>query len=277
MPWMQAALGQTVPLERREVAGAAGATYRLRVPPWALLGALRDLRRLRRIAAADVDSFAISLGFGTGGALYLLVIATSTQALDRLRRSSEHREFLRRWGDRAWWSTWEPESEFGHWETRKLRDGQLARAPLLVDVALSAQPFAAHEARRTLRSRCGSLDEASLEVLELLVRELVGNSVRHGGLGPEDRIGLQVRGKGDWIRVDVIDRGRRFEPHVPLSKSSLDRSGWGLFAVDQTAERWGIIEHPPDRYVWFELLVPVRAGARAASTSAASGPLPRTA
>jgi anti-sigma regulatory factor (Ser/Thr protein kinase) len=270
MPWMHAALGQTVPLERREVAGATGATYRLRVPPWGLPRALRDLRRLRRIAASDADSFAISLGFGTGGALYLLVIATSRQALDRLRESPEHREFLRRWGDRAWWSTWEPEAEFGHWESRKLRDGQLAEAPLLVDLALPAQPIAPHEARRTLRSRCGSLDEASLQVLELLVSELVGNSVRHGGLGPEDRIGLRVRGKDGWIRADVIDRGRRFEPHVPVSKSSLDGSGWGLFAVDQTAERWGVIHRSRDRHVWFELRVPVRDRVPPASASTAS-------
>jgi anti-sigma regulatory factor (Ser/Thr protein kinase) len=258
MPWMHAALGQTVPLKRREVAGAAGATYRLRIPPWGLLRAVRDLRRLQRIAASDGDSFAISLGLGTGRALYLLVIATSQQALDRLRGAPEHREFLQRWGDRAWWTTWEPEAEFGHWENHRLRDGQLAEAPLLTDVSLPVQSIAPREARRTLRTRFKSLDPASLQVLELLVSELVGNSVRHGGLSSADRIGLQVRVRGDWIRVEVIDRGRRFEPQIPLSKSPGDGSGWGLFAVDQTVDRWGIIHRAPDRHVWFELRAPVR-------------------
>jgi anti-sigma regulatory factor (Ser/Thr protein kinase) len=94
-------------------------------------------------------------------------------------------------------------------------------------------------------------------VLQLLTSELVANSARHAGLVAGDRIKLQVRGKRDWIRVEVIDRGRQFEPHVPLSKSSADGSGWGLFVVNQTADRWGIIDRPPNRHVWFELRIPV--------------------
>jgi hypothetical protein len=69
---------------------------------------------------------------------------------------------------------------------------------------------------------------------------------------------LQVRRKRDWIRVDVIDRGRQFEPRVPLSKQSDEGAGWGLFLVNRTAERWGIIQRPPDRHVWFELRVQLR-------------------
>jgi anti-sigma regulatory factor (Ser/Thr protein kinase) len=259
MPWMQAALGQTVPLERRQVAGAAGATYRLRVPPWELPLALADLRRLRRTASTDPDSFTLSLGLGTGRALYLLVIATSREALDRLRETPEHRRYLRRWGDRTWWSTWEPESEFGQWESHKLRDGQLVREPPLVDVTLPVQPSAACDARNVVRKEFEALDQTTLHALELLASELVGNSVRHGGLGPTDRIRLQIRARPGWIRVDVIDRGRRFEAHVPLSKSRNDGSGWGLVTVDKIADRWGIIDAAPERRVWFELRVPVAA------------------
>jgi len=258
IPWMHAALGQVVPVERRQVAGAAGATYRLRVPAWGLPSAMRDLRRLRGIAASDPDLFRLSLGLGTGGALYLLVIAKSRDALDRLRSTPEHRDLLERWGDRAWWSTWEPEAEFGQWHRRRLRNGQLAGEPLVVEVALPVDPGAAREARMMLRARMNSLDRPSLELLELLVSELVANSVRHGGLAPTDRIGLRVRTRGEWIRVEVIDRGRRFEPRVPLTKLSSDESGWGLYTVDHTAERWGIIHDPPDRQLWFELRVPAR-------------------
>jgi anti-sigma regulatory factor (Ser/Thr protein kinase) len=259
MPWMQAALGQTVPLERRQLAGAAGATYRLQVPPWRLPAALADLRRLRRTAASDPDSFTLSLGLGSGRALYLLVIATSAEALERLRETPEHRRFLLRWGDRAWWSTWEPESEFGHWESHKLREGQLAGEPAVVDVILPVQPTAAHEARNVVRQKFASLDQASLHVMELLVSELVGNSLTHGRLGPTDRVGLQIRTRGSWIRAEVIDRGRRFEPHIPLSKTPEDGFGWGLFAVDRSAARWGIIDQARGRRVWFELKVPVAA------------------
>jgi anti-sigma regulatory factor (Ser/Thr protein kinase) len=237
LPWMDIALGRAVPVEQRQVAGAAGATYRLRVPPWGIAAALRDVRRLRGVAFADRDSFTLSLGFGSGGALYLLVIATTSEALERLRKAPEHKRFLERWGDRAWCSTWEPESEFGHWESHKLRDGQLAGAPLLVDARLPAQSGAARQAREKLRTHVRTLDPASLEVLQVLTSELVSNSARHAGLGPTDGIGLQVRAKNDWIRVEVIDRGRQFEPRVPLSKSSVDGSGWGLFTVNQLANR----------------------------------------
>jgi anti-sigma regulatory factor (Ser/Thr protein kinase) len=257
LPWIDAALGRAVPLEQRQLAGAAGATYRLRVPPWGIPAALRDVRRLRVIAAADHELFRLSVGFGTGGALYLLVIATSSEALERLQSRPEHKRFLERWGDRAWCSMWEPESEFGHWESHKLRDGQLTAAPLLLDTGFPAEPDAARRARNALRARLQTCDSASLEVLQLLTSELVANSTRHAGLGPADRIGLQVRAKDEWIRVEVIDRGRRFEPRIPLSKSSLDGSGWGLFMVNQAASRWGVFARPPYRRVWFELRVPV--------------------
>jgi anti-sigma regulatory factor (Ser/Thr protein kinase) len=157
-----------------------------------------------------------------------------------------------------------------------LRDGQLVDEPSLLELALAVTSKAPQEARKALRSRIPPLDEDSRQVLELLVSELVGNSVRHGGLGPAHRITLNVRAKHDWIRVEVIDRGRRFEPHVPLSKPPMDGSGWGLFALDQTAERWGIIDRPPHRHVWFELRVPVRGEAEpqapAAGRSPASAP-----
>jgi anti-sigma regulatory factor (Ser/Thr protein kinase) len=262
--WMQAVLGHAIPVEQRQIAGAAGASYRLRVPPRELPSALRDVRRLRRIAAADRDSFAVSLGLGSGRALYLLIIATSREALERLRATPEHRQFLQRWGDRAWWSTWEPEAEFGHWERRRLRDGQFAGAPLVIDASLPAEPIAAREARRTLRARLPELDPASFEVLQLLTSELVANSARHARLAPTDRIGLQVRAEHDMIRVEVIDRGRQFEPQIPAYKSPAEKSGWGLYMVNRTTERWGITRHGLNRHIWFELRVPVPPRARAA-------------
>lgn len=254
--WMLAALGYTVPMERREVAGAAGATYRLRVAPWSMPSALRDLRRLRRIASSDPDALTVSLGVGTAGALYLLLVATSPEGLERVRATDEHTRLLQRWGDRAWSASWDPDAEFGRWEGRKLRDGQLAAEPLLVEAGLPVGPGAARHAREVLRATLDALDPDSLGLLQLLASELVTNSARHAKLDPADRIGLRVRARDDWIRVEVTDRGRRFEPQVPLSKSLEDGSGWGLFVVDQTADRWGIAPGE-ERRVWFELRVPV--------------------
>jgi len=290
VPWMQAALGRTVALESRQVAGAAAATYRLRAPPWRLPAAIGDLRRLRRLTASDPDSFESSLGIGTGTSLYLLVVATAEEALDRLQAAPEHRRLLERWGDRAWWSTWQPDSEFGHWQSRRLREGQLAAAPLLVDVALPARLSAPERARHALRThlrgdlnrpraaldsqaartpgpiagsgphrrlQSSSLDRTSVEALELLVGELVGNRVQDAGLTANDCIGLQVRGEDDWLRVELFDRGRRLQPQVPLTNPPAEQSRSGLPALDRIAQRWGVVDRAVDRRVWFEVRLPI--------------------
>jgi anti-sigma regulatory factor (Ser/Thr protein kinase) len=235
------------------VAGAAGVTYRLRVPPWAIPAARRDLRVLRRAALAHPDTFRASLGIGTDGALYLLVVARSAEPVRRLRSDPEHIRIVRRWRRRLWWSTWEPEGEFGQWESRKLRDGRLSGAPPLVDEALPVRPEIAKQAREILRERLGALDDGSLVLVELLTSELVGNSYRHAGLSAADDIRLRAAAGDGWVRVEVIDRGKRFEPHVPVEKPSTDQSGWGLYMVNRTADRWGVVDRPNDRLFWFEL------------------------
>lgn len=256
--WMRAALGQTASVDQRRVNGTAGVTYRLRVPPWRLPAALHGLRLLRGYAARDPDVFRQSLGFGTGGALYLLVVADSPEALGRLRDHPQHERVVRRWGDRLWISTWEPDAEFGNWDGGKLREGRLATAPLVLDVRLPAEPVAARRARESLRDGLPMLDPDSVDSLELLASELVSNGIRHAGLAPSDSIGLKVRLSGDLIRLEVHDRGRRFEPRVPLAKSAEDQSGWGLFILDRMSERWGISHGPRGRLLWSELRLPLR-------------------
>lgn len=255
--WMEAALGQTVPVERRALAGAIGATYRVKAPPWRVPAALRDLRRLRRWAGADPDALTVSLGLGTRGALCLLVIMGSPEGARRLQEAAAHAHLLERWRELVWWSTWEAESEFGQWKSRRLREGQLHDAPLLLDVALPVHPAAAGEARGALGARLGARDSASLHTLMLVTTELVTNSVRHAGLAANDRIGLQVRSRDDWIRVDVVDRGRRFVPHVPTVRDIEESSGRGLLFLDRMVERWGISQHAAGRRHWFELRVPL--------------------
>jgi anti-sigma regulatory factor (Ser/Thr protein kinase) len=251
--WMQAALGKTVPLERRQVAGVAGATYRLHVAPWALPAALRDLKRVRRIAAGDPDHVRGAIGIGTGRAVYLMIVTTSGDAIERLRAHPEHRRVLERWGDRLWLSTWEPEAEFGQWHKVRLRDGQLASERPVVDVTLAMQPEAAKRARDVLRANLSGIGPERLGMLELLTSEVVGNSFRHGRLNSTDPIRLQIAAKGEWLRIAVIDRGRKFEPRVPTAKFSTDQSGWGLYIVDKTTDRWGIFTRQNERHFWFEL------------------------
>ena len=60
--------------------------------------------------------------------------------------------------------------------------------------------------------------------------------------GPRDRIGRPL---------EVIDPGAGFEP-LPRVAGQSQAGGWGLYLVDQIADRWGVV--PGDgTHVWFEL------------------------
>jgi anti-sigma regulatory factor (Ser/Thr protein kinase) len=113
------------------------------------------------------------------------------------------------------------------------------------------------------------LDSRVIEDAELLVSELVTNSLRHGGLQPTQGIEVCLRASPQTVMVEVADRGRGFEGTRPRpteavkahvldgktdGKRSVEKDGpnWGLFLVDQIAWRWGISEQGDVR-VWFEL------------------------
>jgi len=100
-----------------------------------------------------------------------------------------------------------------------------------------------------------------LEDAELLVSELVTNSLRHAGLRPTQGIEVCLRASPQTVMVEVADNGRGFggKRPRPACKPIADRmpvekdgANWGLFLVDQIAYRWGISEQGDVR-VWFEL------------------------
>jgi anti-sigma regulatory factor (Ser/Thr protein kinase) len=103
-------------------------------------------------------------------------------------------------------------------------------------------------ARRALR-RLGLPGQLAHDAL-LLISELVTNSVRHAGLGPDDRIDITADWSGTRLRVQVRDRGRPERPELSVVRPTPGaESGWGLYLVDRLASRWGTT---PDGY-WFEL------------------------
>jgi serine/threonine-protein kinase RsbW len=95
------------------------------------------------------------------------------------------------------------------------------------------------------------------ENAELLVSELVTNSVRHAGLPEEASIEFSVRASAEVLMVEVADGGQGFDHTVqPRSRSEAGvahASGWGLFLVDQIADRWGAVQTDGETRVWFEL------------------------
>ena len=89
---------------------------------------------------------------------------------------------------------------------------------------------------------------------QLLVTELVSNSIRHAGLQPYERIRIWAGWSGRRLKVIVRDRDQGRPARVAGSIRPVPgaESGWGLFIVNQLASRWGAI-HDGGAGYWFEL------------------------
>lgn len=110
------------------------------------------------------------------------------------------------------------------------------------------------EALAAAREMVDAMEELSTPVrddLALLVTELVGNSLRHAGLGPDDWVRVRVVRQRGSVRVEVIDPGPGFSP-VRARPGRRQTSGRGLYLVEQVADRWGL-ERQGETCVWFEL------------------------
>lgn len=86
--------------------------------------------------------------------------------------------------------------------------------------------------------------------LALLVSELVTNSYRHAA-DSRDCIVVDVSVGAHAVRCEVVDRGSGFRAR-PMPAEKRGDGGWGLYIVDQVADRWGVHSGPPTR-VWFEI------------------------
>jgi anti-sigma regulatory factor (Ser/Thr protein kinase) len=94
------------------------------------------------------------------------------------------------------------------------------------------------------------LAPALLQDLQLIVSELVTNSVK---FGPRRAITLSLRVEdGGRVRGEVIDRGDGERARPEMSPEPSVDGGWGLYLVDRLARRWGVTAG--STHVWFELL-----------------------
>src|SRR5713101_5063483 len=97
------------------------------------------------------------------------------------------------------------------------------------------------------------LEAEMLDQATLLVSELVTNSVRHGGLRPDQEIELTVEASPQRLRVEVAEPGDGFDvEHAPRPRQDDPEGGWGLFLVDSLSSAWGVEGNGVTR-VWFEM------------------------
>jgi anti-sigma regulatory factor (Ser/Thr protein kinase) len=124
-----------------------------------------------------------------------------------------------------------------------------------------AEPGAADAARRVLERLEPELGSELCRSAGLLVAELVANAVVHGSRGPDDVVTVRVDVSKWAVRVGVADCGPGFEPRMRHSYGEDAGGGWGLFRVEQIADRWGV-ERRPESEVWFALDIPADAAGR---------------
>ena len=154
-------------------------------------------------------------------------------------------------------------------EGEELRD-RLAASPSgtcreddeLVELAIEAGPDAPAMARRVVTTALAErVPEPVLANAQLVMSELVTNSVRHSGIPPGDDVVVRLRMFHDRCRFEVEDPGHdgMIAPQPP---DPTTLSGMGLNLVQTLSERWGLVRGPdgPTR-VWAQLrcTMPTRA------------------
>ena len=120
--------------------------------------------------------------------------------------------------------------------------------PAARDVFLSAEPTPAAPGRVRQALRNAGLDEDLEHTVTLLASEVVGNSVRHAGMRPDEKIVVYARLEPDHVRCEVGDTGLGFDPD---RRDGVE--GFGLRLLDKLASRWGVRTDARGTRVWFEV------------------------
>jgi serine/threonine-protein kinase RsbW len=74
---------------------------------------------------------------------------------------------------------------------------------------------------------------------ELIVSELVTNSVRHAGVGSDQMVTVDLHLLDERLRIAVTDPGCELEPRL-LSETADGLGGHGLRLVSQLSAAWGV-------------------------------------
>ena len=118
-----------------------------------------------------------------------------------------------------------------------------------LDATIESSPRAPAEARRAVEELAREVEPGVLRDAQLLVSEVVTNSIRHSG--SEDPIGLRVWLRRTGVKVEIADGGYGFEADEVAASDDAE-GGRGLMIVEALADRWGVDCDRRTR-VWFEL------------------------
>jgi anti-sigma regulatory factor (Ser/Thr protein kinase) len=118
-----------------------------------------------------------------------------------------------------------------------------------VDETIECSSRAPAIARRAVEELSADLEAGVLRDAQLLVSEVVTNSIKHSG--SSDPIHLRVWARPGGLKIEVADGGFGFEPAAPANPGD-GEGGRGLLILETLADRWGTSRDARAR-VWFEL------------------------
>jgi anti-sigma regulatory factor (Ser/Thr protein kinase) len=132
----------------------------------------------------------------------------------------------------------------------------------VLNVQLPPSTDAAWIVRSALRKHRPTFGER-LAVLELLITELVTNSVLQAGLEPSSNVDVSVSGEDEVLHVEVKDPGARYDDAVKgwggvqtdggrSGPTSDDASGYGLRVVSALSHRSGV-RWDDGTVAWFDV------------------------
>ena len=107
-----------------------------------------------------------------------------------------------------------------------------------LSISLPANAASATTARTEVTRRLAErITSGALEDVRLLLTELITNSLRHGGMKADDKIGVKAQLTDGTVRIEVHDPGR--DGPVEVRKPGARGGGYGLFLVDRLTDRVG--------------------------------------
>ncbi|WP_405906594.1 ATP-binding protein [Streptomyces sp. NBC_00828] len=118
-------------------------------------------------------------------------------------------------------------------------------------------PRSAGRARALLREQFAAwkVDGEVTDTAELLLSELVTNSIQHGYVPPGREIGLRLVRYEGRLRVEVADANTAWPVASTAAEGDERGRGRGLGLVAALADRWGCCprRHGIGKAVWVEL------------------------
>lgn len=118
---------------------------------------------------------------------------------------------------------------------------------------------AAAEARRVVVTdlEARGVPESVVDEVELVLSELIANSLRHAGSLPDGTIRVHWKAKGGVVEIEVTDGGGTTLPSV-RRPAPWAPSGRGLRIVRSIAHEWGVVDERGTVTVWAAIGGPSR-------------------